>query len=167
MANSFVLMANSFVFRPVAQLAERRSPKPQVGGSIPSWPANYLNIMKETSKSSNKFQDYAIWSGIVLITFAAFFGTYYYNLSAPIKAIIWVSWLVLTFVLSFFSSQGKKAFSFVKESKTELQKVVWPTRQEAVQTTGIVMIMVTIAGFVLWGIDSAMMWGIGKITHLG
>ena len=26
--------------RPVAQLAERRSPKPQVGGSMPSWPAN-------------------------------------------------------------------------------------------------------------------------------
>jgi hypothetical protein len=26
-------------FRPVAQLAEQRSPKPQVGGSIPSWPA--------------------------------------------------------------------------------------------------------------------------------
>ena len=25
--------------RPIAQLAERRSPKPQVGGSIPSWPA--------------------------------------------------------------------------------------------------------------------------------
>ena len=25
--------------RPVAQLAERRSPKPQVGGSMPSWPA--------------------------------------------------------------------------------------------------------------------------------
>ena len=28
------------ISRPVAQLAERRSPKPQVGGSIPSWPAN-------------------------------------------------------------------------------------------------------------------------------
>ena len=27
--------------RPVAQLAERRSPKPQVGGSIPSWPARF------------------------------------------------------------------------------------------------------------------------------
>ncbi len=25
--------------RPVAQLAERRSPKPKVGGSMPSWPA--------------------------------------------------------------------------------------------------------------------------------
>jgi hypothetical protein len=31
------------VYRPVAQLAERRSPKPQVGGSIPSWPANQLD----------------------------------------------------------------------------------------------------------------------------
>ena len=31
-------------FRPVAQLAERRSPKPQVGGSIPSWPANRMVI---------------------------------------------------------------------------------------------------------------------------
>ena len=31
------------MYRPVAQLAERRSPKPQVGGSIPSWPAIRLN----------------------------------------------------------------------------------------------------------------------------
>ena len=30
-------------FRPVAQLAERRSPKPQVVGSIPSWPATWSN----------------------------------------------------------------------------------------------------------------------------
>ena len=31
----------SIASRPVAQLAEQRSPKPQVGGSIPSWPAIY------------------------------------------------------------------------------------------------------------------------------
>ncbi len=33
--------------RPVAQLAERRSPKPQVGGSIPSWPAKFerMNVV--------------------------------------------------------------------------------------------------------------------------
>ena len=29
--------------RPVAQLAEQRSPKPQVGGSIPSWPARLIS----------------------------------------------------------------------------------------------------------------------------
>ena len=30
-------------YRPVAQLAEQRSPKPQVGGSTPSWPATPLD----------------------------------------------------------------------------------------------------------------------------
>src|SRR5665213_3829531 len=33
------VLDQAFKYRPVAQLAERRSPKPQVGGSIPSWPA--------------------------------------------------------------------------------------------------------------------------------
>ncbi len=30
--------AISLLLRPIAQLVERRSPKPKVGGSIPSWP---------------------------------------------------------------------------------------------------------------------------------
>ena len=155
------------MFRPVAQLAERRSPKPQVGGSIPSWPANYLIIMKNTEYSRMKFNELMPWLAIVLITAAAFFGTYYFHFSAPIKALIWIGWLVLTLVFSFLTAEGKQVFSFAKEAKLELQKVVWPNRQETIQTTSIVMVMVTITGFVLWGIDSGMLWAIGKITHLG
>ncbi len=38
--------------RPVAQLAEQRSPKPQVGGSIPSWPAmTTIRMLKVSSQS--------------------------------------------------------------------------------------------------------------------
>jgi hypothetical protein len=36
--------------RPVAQLAERRSPKPKVGGSIPPWPVGVFEFIFETSK---------------------------------------------------------------------------------------------------------------------
>lgn len=39
-SNSYLL----YRYRPVAQLAEQRSPKPQVGGSIPSWPANLPQV---------------------------------------------------------------------------------------------------------------------------
>ena len=35
----------SIASRPVAQLAEQRSPKPQVGGSIPSWPAKARGVL--------------------------------------------------------------------------------------------------------------------------
>ena len=44
---AFFLMGKvNNVFRPVAQLVEHRSPKPGVGGSIPSWPANEEEFRK-------------------------------------------------------------------------------------------------------------------------
>ena len=107
------------------------------------------------------------WLAVAAVTAAAFAGTYYFSFPGPIIALIWVVWLVMSIFLGYFSSQGKRTAMFASEAKVELQKVVWPKRQETIQTTSIVMIMVTITGFVLWGIDSAMMWGIGKITQLG
>ena len=148
-------------------MAERRSPKPQVGGSIPSWPANYLKTMKTTLNSRLNFNEYMAWLAVVVVTAAAFFGTYYFHFSAPVMALVWIGWLVLTLTFGFMTPQGKQVYLFATEARIELEKVVWPTRQETIQTTSIVMIMVTVTGFVLWGIDSGMMWAIGKITHLG
>ena len=114
-----------------------------------------------------KINELMSWLAIVFITVAAFFGTYYFHFSGPIKALIWIGWFVLTLGFGFFTAQGKQVFSFAKEANLELQKVVWPTRQETIQTTSIVMVMVGLTGFILWGIDSGMLWAIGKITHLG
>jgi preprotein translocase subunit SecE len=121
--------------------------------------------MKSTNQS--KIQDTSTWLAVVIITIGAFFCTYYYSIPGPIQAMIWLAWLVLTLVLGYFTTKGKEFFSFAQEAKTELLKVVWPSRQETIQTTTIVMVMVTFTGFILWGIDSAMMWAIAKITHLG
>lgn len=112
-------------------------------------------------------KDISLWLGVLLVTLAAFFGTYHYDFSAPIHALIWIGWLVVASLLSVVTTQGQTAFNFAKEAKVELLKVVWPTRQETIQTTSIVMVMVTVTGFVLWGIDSGMMWIIGKLTRLG
>jgi preprotein translocase subunit SecE len=107
------------------------------------------------------------WLVIGLATLGALLTSYYLNFSAPIKAVVWVSWFVIVLIFGYMTMQGKQLFDFFKEARIELLKVVWPTRQETVQTTTIVMIMVAITGFVLWGIDSGMMWMVGKITHLG
>jgi preprotein translocase subunit SecE len=123
--------------------------------------------MKHMQAAKIKLNDILSWVAIVAITVAAFFCTYYFHVSGPIKALIWIGWLVLTLVFGYFTAQGKRVFLFAKEAKVELQKVVWPTRQETIQTTSIVMIMVAVTGFILWGIDTGMMWAIGKITHLG
>ncbi len=123
--------------------------------------------MKSSSENQKNIKDIMSWLAVVLITAGAFFCTYYYTLSGPIQSMVWLGWFVLTLFLGYLTTTGKQVFVFAQEAKAELLKVVWPTRQETVQTTIIVMVMVTLTGFILWGVDSVMMWAIAKITHLG
>jgi preprotein translocase subunit SecE len=47
----------------------------------------------------------------------------------------------------------------------ELRKVVWPTREETLKITGLVLVVVAIISLVLsafdWGISSAIKWLLG------
>jgi preprotein translocase subunit SecE len=123
--------------------------------------------MKSSNESQNKTKDILSWLAVVLVTAGAFFCTYYYTFSGPIQSIIWLGWFVLSLFFAYLTTTGKQVYQFAQESKIELLKVVWPTRQETIQTTTIVIVMVTLTGFILWGVDSMMMWAIAKITHLG
>jgi preprotein translocase subunit SecE len=69
--------------------------------------------------------------------------------------------VALAIVAGFIASQtakGKAFFQLFKEAKNEIRKVVWPTRQETLQTTGIVVVAVLIIGLLLWGLDSLLGW---------
>jgi len=123
--------------------------------------------MKSSNEEQFKIKDLLSWVSIALITLGAFYCNYYCNFSGPIQSIIWLGWFVLSLGLAYMTTKGQQAYQFALEAKIELLKVVWPTRQETVQTTTIVMVMVTLTGFILWGVDSVMMWVIAKITHLG
>jgi preprotein translocase subunit SecE len=124
--------------------------------------------MKNSNENQNKItKDIVYWVAVVFLTVGAFFCTYYYTFSGPIQSIIWIGWFLLFLFLAYFTTTGKQVYQFAQESKIELLKVVWPTRQETVQTTTIVIIMVAVTGFILWAVDSIMMWAIAKITHLG
>lgn len=107
------------------------------------------------------------WTAMLLTTLAAFLGTYYFDFVGPIQALVWIVWLLSILTIGFFTAEGRRVYAFGKESHIELKKVVWPTRQETIQITLIVMVMVTVTGFALWGIDSLMTWAIAKLTHLG
>lgn len=56
------------------------------------------------------------------------------------------------------TATGKSLWQFIKESRTELRKVIWPTRSETVRTTVSVLVMVIILGLFLWGFDSLVVW---------
>jgi preprotein translocase subunit SecE len=88
-------------------------------------------------------------------------------LSAQPFSLRLAGWLVLICIvalIAFQTSQGKRVWAFAQSARMELRKVVWPTRQETVQTTLIVMAMVLIAALFLWGLDSLLLWLVGFLT---
>jgi len=59
---------------------------------------------------------------------------------------------------------GKQSWAFLQDARTEVRKVVWPTRKETSQTTLLIMISVVIVGLMLWGLDSLLLWGVQSLT---
>ena len=73
---------------------------------------------------------------------------------------IWLRWIIVLAALvaagfvGLQSYQGKTFWSFVQSSRIELRKVVWPNRQETMQVTIVVFVMVLILGLFFWGLDT-------------
>ena len=62
---------------------------------------------------------------------------------------------------------GLKIWGFWQESLTELRKVVWPTRQETIQSTIAVLAMVFVMSLVLWSIDAVLVRAVAWIIRQG
>lgn len=73
---------------------------------------------------------------------------------------IWLRWIlvlagiVVGALVGLQSYQGKTFWSFVQASRVELRKVVWPNRQETIQVTIVVFVMVIVLSLFFWGLDS-------------
>ena len=72
---------------------------------------------------------------------------------------VWASWVamfggfVVAVLLFAFSQYGRNFSQFVLESRVELRKVFWPTRQETMTTTLVVLVFVAIAATFFWLLD--------------
>ncbi len=60
--------------------------------------------------------------------------------------------------LAWFTAPGRRFAVFARETVVETKKVVWPTRKEAVQMTGIVFVFVFAMAFFLWLTDKGLEW---------
>ena len=58
----------------------------------------------------------------------------------------------------FISEPGRQFIAFGRDSVREVRKVVWPTRNEAMQMTGYVFAFVTVMGLFMWVTDKTLEW---------
>ena len=99
------------------------------------------------------------WIFVTALVAAGVYGNSYFG-DQPILYRV-LALLILALGAGWVASltqRGGDFFALVKGSRTEIRKVVWPTRQETTQTTLIVFVFVIITGLILWGLDSVLGW---------
>jgi preprotein translocase subunit SecE len=71
---------------------------------------------------------------------------------------VFIGSLILAAVIAWFSEPGRRTIAFAQESYNEVRRVVWPTRKETMQMTGIVFAFVAVMGLFLWLLDKLIAW---------
>ena len=104
----------------------------------------------------------------LVVLIGSIVGYYYYaNESALLRAVGVLVAFALAVWIAFQSVQGQTLWKFIQGSRVELRKVVWPTREEAIQTTGIVLLFATIMGVFFWLLDLFLLWFTTLVTGQG
>ena len=97
----------------------------------------------------------------VLLVIAGVAGFYALKDSAAILRVASVlAGLVAAALVAWTSAPGREFFVYAQESVAETKKVVWPSRKETVQTTGMVLAFVLVMAIFLWIVDALLVWGV-------
>ena len=96
----------------------------------------------------------------VLVIIAGIVGFSVLESKLPMVArvAIFVGSLALAALIAWMSEPGRRTIAFAHESYNEVKRVVWPTRKETLQMTGIVFAFVAIMGLFLWVLDKLVEW---------
>ncbi|MDQ8039768.1 MAG: preprotein translocase subunit SecE [Rickettsiella sp.] len=123
--------------------------------------------MKNTKlESKAPKKDIFLWLVIGVGFVLAISANYHFSQQAlAIRLIAWIIGAIILAFIFFYTTQGQRFWSFSQAARAELRKVVWPTRQETVRTTLLVMAMVVLAGLFLWAVDSFLLWAVAFLTR--
>ena len=117
------------------------------------------------NQSSSSSMDGLKWVAVFALLAAAVVGNYLYSdVSVVLRAAAVVVLVAAAGGVAALTAKGKTAIAFARESRMEVRKVVWPTRQEATQTTFIVLAVTVIMALALWGIDGIMVRLVRLVT---
>ena len=115
--------------------------------------------MGVTVETSNGMPDQLKWLTAAVLIAGAVGGFYYFGDQSLLFRVIGI--LIVTgaaVAIAFQTEKGREAWALMREARTELRKVVWPTRNETVQTTLIIMGVVTVTAIMLWILDGLLAW---------
>ena len=123
-------------------------------------------MSEKTEANPGSLLQYIKWSTVlVLIGVAVWGNSYYADVSPLYRALAILGLAVVAAFVALQTDQGRSFNQLRKDAMIEIRKVVWPTRQETVQTTLIVLAFVVFVALLLfffdWVLNGLISWVIG------
>jgi preprotein translocase subunit SecE len=122
-----------------------------------------MNSKIEPSKSASPSGDIVKYVVAALLVLAGLFFWFWFSAperaaqlgawSSQLRGLVVIIGLIAGGAVFMLSGKGRDTREFLSESRFELRKVVWPTRQEAIRTTWVVIVVVIILSLLLGGFD--------------
>ncbi len=103
---------------------------------------------------------------LVIVAAGIVANSYYGDVAGALRAAIGIVVAAIIVGIASQTAKGQRAWTFMKGSRTELRKVVWPTRQETIQTAMVVVAMVIVMAIILWGVDTLFLWLVSLLTRV-
>jgi len=104
----------------------------------------------------------------IVVVLAGLVGYYYFaDSSTLLRALGILATLAIAAVVALTSLQGRMLWKFIQGARVELNKVVWPTREETLQTTLVVLVVALIGGVIFFALDFFLAWATTRITGQG
>jgi len=104
----------------------------------------------------------------LLVLIAGIVGFYYFSEQPLLYRVLGILAAVAIAVgISATTQKGKGLITFLGLSRSEVRKMVWPTRAETMQTTLMVFILVVILAIFLWFVDMLLGAGVKALLSVG
>ena len=124
-------------------------------------------VAKAETEVSNKLDTFKLVVAIAVLL-AGIGGFYYYaDASLLYRVLGLVAMVIVAVGIALTTGTGHAILSFGRESRAEVRKVVWPTRQETLQTTLMVVVAVILLGIFLWLVDMVLLKAVQLLTGRG
>jgi preprotein translocase subunit SecE len=120
-------------------------------------------VVTKAEQTTSGFDTLKLMATLAILI-AGVVGFYYFEDESQLLRVLGML-AIAAFALFIASTTdvGRRSQAFVKDARVEVRKVVWPTRQETLQTTLAVLIMVVIVAIMLWLIDLALGTGVNSL----
>ncbi len=111
--------------------------------------------MSAKVETTNAMADSLKWFGAALLVIAGLAGFYYFADSSILLRVIGLLMASGAAVaIGVQTERGHELWEFMRESRTEVRKVVWPTVKETQQTTLLVVGLVALVALIMWFLDT-------------